>query len=126
MKIMLNPDIHAHEATYASSVPCSGCTRCCRGDAIRLLPDEDASQYLTEPHERFPGELMLAHNKNDDCIYLGHDGCTIHERKPVMCRVFDCRIIAQSLTWTQARKANTEGLINITVWKRGKELLKSN
>lgn len=107
------------ESTY--TVPCNGCTLCCRGDAIRILPEDDPSRYQTEPHDRMAGHLMLAHKENGDCVYLGARGCTIQEDKPLMCKEMDCRRIATSLSWTQARKM---GNFNIVVWKRGKELLR--
>lgn len=105
-------------------VPCGGCTACCHKDAVRLLPGDDSFEYETEPHPFMPGELMLAHKPNGDCLYLGDKGCTIHEWKPQMCREMDCRRIAQAITWTQARKLDTRGGLKMIVWKRGKELLR--
>ncbi len=102
-------------------VPCNGCTLCCHGDAIRLLGVDDPAQYQTEPHDWMPGHLMLAHKPNGDCIYLGESGCTIHERKPQMCREMDCRLVAHHLGYTQARKAN----IQIAVWHKGRALLRA-
>ena len=99
-------------------VPCNGCTRCCKGDALRLLPEDDLSQYQTVPHWLNPTERMLDHKANGDCFYLGDTGCTIHESRPKMCREMDCRVLATQLTWTQARKMHV-----ITVWRRGRELL---
>ena len=101
-----------------SVVPCNGCVRCCRGDCIRLLPDDDASQYQTEPHDHFPGALMLAHKPNGDCVYLLANGCGIHGSAPRQCREMDCRNLARGLTFTQARKLNV-----VSVWRRGRELL---
>jgi Fe-S-cluster containining protein len=69
---------------------------------------------------------MLAHAKNGNCIYLGENGCTIHDTKPQMCKEMDCRRIAAAVTWTQARKLNKQGKIRIEIWQRGKELLRSN
>lgn len=107
-------------------VPCGGCTRCCHNDAVRLLPSDESSQYQTEPHPYMPGALMLAHAANGDCVYLGSHGCTIHGTKPLMCREMDCRRIAQAITWTQARKLEARGGLRMDVWRRGKELLRSN
>lgn len=101
-----------------NSVPCNGCTLCCQGDAIRLLPSDDASQYQTEPHDHYPGQLMLAHKPNRDCVYLGPTGCTIHERKPTMCREMDCRSVRQAIGYTDARRLNV-----MKVWKKGEQLL---
>ena len=107
-------------------VPCGNCTRCCHGDAVRLLPSDDLSQYKTEPHPYIPKARMLAHSPNGDCVYLGLGGCTIHDTKPLMCREMDCRRIAQAVTWTQARKMEARGGLRMGVWRRGKELLRSN
>lgn len=104
-------------------VPCSGCTRCCHGDAIRLLPDDDAESYLTEPHPYFQNILMLAHKPNGDCIYLDDTGCSIHERRPRQCREMDCRLLAQRISFTQARKLDKTNRLKFAVWKKGKELL---
>lgn len=32
-----------------------------------------------------------------NCVYLGEGGCTIHDRAPVICRVFDCRRFAMNI-----------------------------
>jgi hypothetical protein len=108
----------AHPMGFIRDVPCNGCTLCCHGDAIRLLPQDDASAYLTEPHDHYPGQLMLAHKANRDCVYLGESGCTIHDKKPLMCREMDCRNVARSLGYTAARKLGV-----IVVWQKGKSLL---
>jgi Fe-S-cluster containining protein len=68
-----------------------------------------------------PGEMMLDHKPNGDCIYLGQTGCTIHEDKPLMCQRMDCRVIAKELTYTQARKIKPN---IIRVWKKGKALIR--
>lgn len=106
------------ERAYCGPVPCNGCTLCCQGDAIRLLPADDASQYQTVPHDRYPGHLMLDHKPNGDCIYLGASGCTIHGHAPLMCREMDCRNVAESISYTQARKLGV-----IHVYRKGKSLL---
>ena len=105
--------------TLDTAVPCNGCTLCCHGDAIRLLPGDDPSQYATVPHEWIPGALMLDHNASGDCIYLGPTGCLIHDTKPQMCKQMDCRNIAANVSWTKARKLNI-----VQVWRKGKSMLK--
>lgn len=104
-------------------VPCNGCTRCCHGDAVRILPHEDASRWQTVAHPYAPGQRMLAHNANNDCVYLGPHGCKIHHDKPQQCREMDCRNIAQSISFTQARKLSARNVLNIGVWQRGRDLL---
>ena len=105
-------------------VPCNGCTRCCHGDAVRILNHEDASQWRTEPRPVAVGARMLAHKSNGDCIYLGKHGCTIHDSKPEQCREMDCRNLAAVITYTQARKMAAQGRLPLAVWRRGKDLLR--
>lgn len=105
-------------------VPCNGCTRCCKGDAVRLLPEDDPSKYKTEPHPYREGQLMLAHAESGDCFYLGPTGCVIHETKPLMCRQMDCRRIAKTFTYTEIRKLDAKGAVPIAIWRRGKDLMK--
>jgi hypothetical protein len=35
--------------------------------------------------------FLLATEPNGQCVYLGPAGCTIYERRPLLCRSFDCR-----------------------------------
>jgi Fe-S-cluster containining protein len=43
------------------------------------------------------GQKMTVLELTDDgaCVYLGPDGCTIHDRAPIICRTFDCRRFVQ-------------------------------
>jgi hypothetical protein len=74
-------------------VECGSCRACCKGSMVILQPEDDRDSYQwvwftpTGKDERLP---ILAHQPNGDCVYLGPDGCTIHERHPVICRRFDC------------------------------------
>lgn len=100
------------------NVPCNGCTLCCIGDAIRILPEDDALQYKTVPHEHFPGQLMLDHKPNGECIYLDGEGCGIHDRKPMMCAEMDCRRIAKTVKKRDLKKYN----VPLRVWNKGRLL----
>lgn len=108
------------------TVPCNGCTLCCKGDAVRLLPEDNPDLYITEKHPNLPNALMLAHQKNGDCIYLKNNGCSIHSYKPMLCKSMDCRNIAKNVTFTQARKLHKKGLLDLMVWKKGRDLLKND
>ena len=113
----------ARNAMGACDVPCNGCTRCCRNDAVRILPHEDADRWDTEPHPYMAGARMLRHKPNGDCVYLGDSGCTRHHDKPQQCREMDCRTLAANITFTAARKLAKSGRLPFAVWKRGRELL---
>lgn len=104
-------------------VPCGTCTLCCYDDAIVILPHEDASQYETVPHPQHDQVRMLKHKANGACWYLGDAGCTIYDKRPRLCREFDCRRLALGQTYTEARKRDRQGIAPIRVWRRGRELV---
>ena len=77
--------------------PCYGCTLCCSNDAIRVMEElgDDPNAYATEPSILQDGARQLAHLPNGDCVYLIPGvGCSIWERRPLLCREFDCRGLA--------------------------------
>jgi hypothetical protein len=55
---------------------------------------DDVASYEFRVAKR-PGSdepvFLLATKENGECAYLGPEGCTIYERRPVLCRSFDCR-----------------------------------
>ena len=70
---------------------CAGCRACCLIEpSLRLHPEagDDPSLYETVEVD---GELRLAPGKGKACRYLGANGCTIYDKRPVECRAFDCR-----------------------------------
>ena len=80
-----------------TDVRCDGCTECCRsGQGLVLHPElgDDVGSY----EHRVAGQgadgkpvFLLAANESGRCVYLGRSGCTIYERRPYLCRSFDCR-----------------------------------
>ena len=74
-----------------SDTPCNGCTACCRGDTIELYSEygDDPATYQTEMGSS-SRPILAKKPGTTDCVYLGDGGCTIHDRAPAMCRVFDC------------------------------------
>lgn len=112
-----------------NSVPCNGCTLCCRGDAISVSAEygDDVDQYQTVRHA-YPelaahGGRMLAHKPDGSCVYLGSGGCTIHGRAPLLCREFDCRKLVKRLGYTKSRKLVRKGMLTAGVLQRGMELI---
>ncbi|EMK1731217.1 YkgJ family cysteine cluster protein [Salmonella enterica] len=115
--------------TNEVSVPCQGCTLCCRGDAISLHPElgDRAEDYRTVPHFMpelaEQGVVMLAHKADNSCTYLTSTGCGIHGRAPALCREFDCRRMVKNLGYTQARKYVKRGVLNMGIVQRGLSLM---
>jgi hypothetical protein len=88
---MANPD-----ASSITAVPCNGCTECCRsGQGLFLHPElgDEVKTYQTQTATDHAGNrvFLLATTPEGACVYLGSSGCTIYERRPVLCRSFDCR-----------------------------------
>lgn len=94
--------------TLRSSVPCGTCRACCHGDAIVLHPEhgDDPAKFECEI-QRHPltgrPVPILKQRADRSCVYLGPDGCTIHDRAPVICREFDCRRLFLRLSRAQRR-----------------------
>lgn len=80
-----------------TEVACNGCTECCRSNQALVLEaaagDDVASYQHKVLRDRASGEQVfaLATDENGWCVYLGEHGCTIYERRPNLCRSFDCR-----------------------------------
>ena len=117
-----------------ADVPCGSCTLCCRRDALILDPGmgDDPSQYqtvsTTHPVTGQPVQ-MLDHKPNGDCVYLDRTaGCTIHDRAPAICQIFDCRGFYNSLLSSSTRKERRQmierGMISKGILKAGRDRLR--
>ena len=80
-----------------TEVPCSGCVECCRSGQGLFLHPERGDEVESYRHRAVTGRatggtvFLLATEANGQCVYLGDAGCTIYERRPLICRSFDCR-----------------------------------
>lgn len=104
---------------------CGGCTLCCKRSIVALIPDldEPASTYETD---KIASVHVLKHKENGDCIYLGPGGCTIYERRPAVCREFDCRGLARRYSmkqWKIIAKTNPN-FADLAMIRQGKRLLR--
>lgn len=107
-------------------VPCDGCVSCCLRDAVRLLPEDDASKFETRPHPYFPGQLALKHkvdHRGVVCHYLGESGCMIQADKPKMCSDMDCRTIIKRFSSAELRKLINQGKLARGVVDKGRQLI---
>lgn len=118
-----------------AKVPCNGCTICCQGDliiiekqemrngAVRMDIRDDASEYLTQTMSN--GDVVLQHQKNGDCIYLDRKkGCTIHDRRPLVCREFDCARLVKTFTRRSRQRLVEQHPHMADVFWRGRSLLR--
>jgi Fe-S-cluster containining protein len=73
-----------------SNVPCHGCRACCVHEVVVLSAADEAN--LASYEFRLLGERrVLKHKPNGECIHLSETGCTIYEKRPLVCRNYDCR-----------------------------------
>jgi Putative zinc- or iron-chelating domain len=70
-------------------VPCDGCTACCRCYDVPVAPGEAAGLDTVERG----GELFLRRQPDGSCVHLGDGGCSVYGRRPLICRIFDCRVL---------------------------------
>jgi hypothetical protein len=117
------------------SVPCNGCTLCCRRDLIVLkvsLGDDPALYDCVPLDPKDLGPLAALQppedsrwrlrQVNERCVYATPDGCRIHDRAPVVCREFDCRRMVRLLPASALKGLVRQGAYNGDVVKRGREL----
>lgn len=78
-----------------TEVPCGGCTECCKSNqGLFLHPDkgDDVESYQHQViADRAGNPVFLLATNHGACVYLGPSGCTIYQRRPLLCRSFDCR-----------------------------------
>lgn len=100
--------------TKVGDVPCNGCAACCHlGVAIQTTKGENPRHFASELVPIDMTNQMGAHvwtlkrKPDGSCIYLQPDNkCGIYERRPLICREFDCRI--QYLTQSRALRRRNE------------------
>ena len=79
----------------AGPVPCGTCSACCHYAGIVVDEKRDAARLphlLTE--RAADGALVLQQRPDGACAHLGANGCTVYNRRPAVCRSFDCRVYA--------------------------------
>lgn len=85
----------------ATSVPCAGCTACCRSSQfVHIEPDEVETLAHIDPALLFPapgrpaGHVVMGYDGDGCCPMLSAAGCRIYEHRPRTCRTYDCRVFA--------------------------------
>lgn len=81
---------------------------------------------MTYETESVNGRQVLAHKLNGDCVYLGPGGCSIYDRRPILCRAFDCRDWARKFNmkeWKILAKKKPH-LVDLAIIRQGKRLLR--
>ena len=118
------------ERTLPGMVPCGRCTLCCQRELLYVHPElgDDPEDYETQEIDAGEGEtvLALAQKPNGDCIYLErHKGCTIHDKRPAVCKKFDCRVQYAITNNKDRRYFIGRGMMSKEVFDQGRRLLKT-
>jgi Fe-S-cluster containining protein len=123
------PRRHPAVASLPECATCPG--HCCKNDTIILHPEfgDVVSTYDTEATTHpMTGELahMLKHKPNGDCIYFGEVGgvgrCTVYQRRPAICRSFDCGLSYAKLPREERRRLVRAGLASKAVFDQGRRV----
>jgi len=76
---------------------CHACSRCCHGKIIQVNPYEVArlARHLglstTEFRAKWTQDGLgttLARDRQETCVFLGPQGCTVHPARPLVCRLY--------------------------------------
>ena len=114
-----------------TDVPCNGCTECCRSNQGLFLQPEQGDQVESYRHRVLRDQatgnpvFLLATEANGQCVYLGASGCTIYDRRPLLCRNFDCRKHYLILPRQDRDNLVRVGLSSRAVFNAGRVRLKS-
>ncbi|HEX4275084.1 MAG TPA: YkgJ family cysteine cluster protein [Bryobacteraceae bacterium] len=114
-----------------TDVPCKGCTECCRSNQGLVLHPEhgdDVDSYRSRVVGHRPAGdqvLTLATDEAGCCVYLGANGCTIYDRRPFLCRSFDCRKHYLMLPRQDRDNLVQIGLSSRAVFNAGRSRLKT-
>jgi len=109
------------------NVPCNGCVACCQNDMMYLHPEDGDDPAIYEGNTReCNGRTALKHKENGDCIYLDRDsGCTIHDKRPAVCRSMDCRIFA-GLPKHEQNQLVLHGRVHASIFRMGRRKLRES
>lgn len=109
---------------------CRGCTACCNMDLIVLHPemgDNPADYETMEISHPLTGKpcIALKHTWPEGCFYKGEKGCKIYDKRPVICREFDCRKFVKQMPKSELKGMIEQGFVSIEVITQGKRLEKT-
>ena len=86
-----------------SDVPCNSCSACCRHHLVHLSAADEANLAAYD-FRQVGTSRVLRLKDNGDCTHLGPGGCTIYDKRPLVCRSFDCRKQLMTLSGHERRR----------------------
>lgn len=103
-----------------ANVPCGACHLCCK--MMTPLEPDEWSKYQTA-FDVTNRRVIVDRLPNGDCVYLGNDGCAIHDHAPRACQKFDCRWLFKHSDRAGRKLAVKQGRMPKAIFDRGRELL---
>lgn len=96
-----------------------------RGDDISSYETEDIPEVScgTAKPAELQGRVMLRRQENGHCWYLKDGKCSIHERAPYICKIFDCRTFFLTHTRNARRDRIKHNRASAEVFKEGRKRL---
>ncbi|MCM4168937.1 hypothetical protein KCTC52924_02638 [Arenibacter antarcticus] len=93
MRLTLKDTTKTRDSVFAYQ--CHACNKCCHGKGIQVNPYEtmrlssNLGIITTEFRLKYLNGQLLKHKQNSNaCIFLGENGCTVHEDRPLVCRLY--------------------------------------
>ncbi|MEA1672748.1 YkgJ family cysteine cluster protein [Nitrospirillum sp. BR 11163] len=97
-------DLSSPASLDQNVIPCDGCVLCCKSDQVILHPEagDNLLSYVWDlvASPLYPGQVVPALKRDPatgHCVYLAGNGCSIHDRRPAVCRRFHCARTALAL-----------------------------
>ena len=114
-------------AAEPSEVPCNGCSACCRS-VVAIQPErgdnpadyECAINIDTSAPNR-ARTFSLNRKPDGSCYALRNGRCTIWDKRPYICRAFDCRKLWVMLTRPERQRLIRDRYFSRDIFAAGKK-----
>lgn len=114
--------------TERNPLPCNGCTACCYGMVVVIDPTTDPEPVraygadnlrLVDLKRTGRYQIALGQKKDGSCVFLTDKGCGVYEKRPSVCKAFDCRKIAWIFTKPEEREEAQKRAFRKEVFEAG-------
>lgn len=112
-----------------ATVPCAGCTACCRNALVFIMEEYGDNHQLYDTFEAFNPMTKkwgraIRQQENGDCAHLIDNRCTVYAARPSICRAYDCRRFLLRIGDRSAqRRWVREGKLAKTIYDAGRARL---
>ena len=105
-------DLWRSRESGQASVPCGGCTACCRDPAMPIdLAEDEVGRYAEAVQDETKRSWSLRKRADGSCVYLIDDRCSIYADRPSSCRMYDCRAHLLGMPLSENRKVVNDAVM---------------